>query len=156
MMKTILTVTLLALLSGCANRPETIRASYVSHERFVGQDCGALLVKLTDSRRELDRVSRLQNEKANTDAVGVFLLGVPFSKLSGDHEGEVARLKGEVEAVETAQVKSGCFSNPSTQLPQPGLTPVQTRLEEARRMYNSGLITVDEYERLRKRILEEL
>jgi len=38
----------------------------------------------------------------------VFLLLVPFSKLTGDHEADVARLKGEVEAIETSQIKKKC------------------------------------------------
>ena len=63
---------------------------------------------MTDTRSELDKFSKLQDEKATGDAVGVFLLGIPFSKLSGDHEGDVARLKGEVEAIETAQIKNKC------------------------------------------------
>jgi hypothetical protein len=63
---------------------------------------------MTDTRVELDKFSKLQDEKATGDAVGVFLLGIPFSKLSGDHEGDVARLKGEVEAIETAQIKNKC------------------------------------------------
>lgn len=93
---------------GCANRPESISASYVSHERFVDLDCTQLNTKMGDTRSELDKYSQMQNSKATGDAWGVFLLGVPFSKLSGDHEGDVARLKGEVQAIETAQIKNKC------------------------------------------------
>lgn len=96
------------MLSGCANRPETIRASFVSHEKFGALDCTALNAKMTDTRADLDKYSKLQDSKATGDAWGVFLLGVPFSKLSGDHEGDVARLKGEVEAIDTAQIKASC------------------------------------------------
>jgi hypothetical protein len=103
-----LALALVCGLAACANRPETIRASYVSHERFMDLDCDELSLKLTESRVELEKMSRVQNEKANADAFGVFLLGIPFSKLSGDVEGEVARLKGQVEAVETAAVKKKC------------------------------------------------
>jgi hypothetical protein len=35
--------------------------------------------------------------------------------LSGDYEGEIARLKGQVEAIETAQVKNGC--NKTVEIP---------------------------------------
>lgn len=69
-----------------------------------------LATKMTDTRAELDKYSKMQDSKANGDALGVFLLGIPFSKLSGDHEGDVARLKGEVEALDTAQVKNKCKS----------------------------------------------
>jgi hypothetical protein len=96
------------VVAGCANRPESIAASYISHERYTDLDCQQLVTKITDTRAELDKVSKMQDSKANGDAWGVFLLGVPFSKLSGDHEGDVARLKGEVQAIETAQIKNKC------------------------------------------------
>ena len=31
-----------AIVSGCATRPESISASYVSHEKYSGRDCGQL------------------------------------------------------------------------------------------------------------------
>ena len=38
----------------------------------------------------------------------VFFVLIPASKLSGDHEGDVAKWKGEVEAINTAQEKLKC------------------------------------------------
>lgn len=110
MTKLILTLVAVGALAACANRPESIRASHVSHEKFVHLECPALATKMIDTRAELDKFSKMQDGKANADAAGVFLLGIPFSKLSGDHEGDVARLKGEVEAIDTAQVKNKCKS----------------------------------------------
>lgn len=98
----------LLVMAGCANRPETIHASYVSHEKFTHLDCSSLSLEMNNTKSELDKYCKLQNSKANGDAVGVFLLGIPFSKLSGDYEGEIARLKGQVEAIETAQIKKEC------------------------------------------------
>ena len=63
---------------------------------------------MVDTRTELDKFSRMQDSKANADAAGVLFLGIPFSKFSGDYEIDVARLKGEVEAIETIQVTSNC------------------------------------------------
>lgn len=108
MYKTVLICLASAALFGCANRPESIRASFVSHEKFAGLDCTELTTRMGDTRAELEKFSKMQDSKANGDAVGVFLLGVPFSKLSGDHEADVARLKGQVEAIDTAQVKAKC------------------------------------------------
>ncbi|MDO8385389.1 MAG: hypothetical protein Q7T13_03190 [Polaromonas sp.] len=102
------------VMAGCANRPESIRASHVSHEKFTHLDCTALATKMASTRADLDKFSKMQDTKANGDAFGVFLLGIPFSKLSGDHEGDVARLKGEVEAIETAQVKGQCAGDLKT------------------------------------------
>jgi hypothetical protein len=103
-----LAVAAISLLSACATRPESIHASYVSHEKYTQLNCMQLATKMSDTRSELDKYSRMQDSKANTDAVGVFFLALPFSKLSGDHEADVARLKGEVEALDTAQVKNHC------------------------------------------------
>ena len=100
-------------LNGCATRPESIHASFVSHEKFVYLDCAALTARMSDTKAELEKLSRQQHYWANADAVGVFLVLVPVSKLVGDYEGDIARLKGEVEAIETAQVKIKCIPLPN-------------------------------------------
>ena len=101
--------TAMVSLVACANRPESISASFVSHERYVHLECTDLARRMAEARAEVDKFSKLQDEKANGDAVGVFLLGIPFSKLTGDHEADVARAKGHVEAIETAQVLNKCM-----------------------------------------------
>ena len=108
MTRIVAALAVLVLVTACANRPETIRASHDSHDKFTHLGCPQLSTRMVDTRAELHKYSKMQDSKATSDAVGVFLLGVPFSKLSGDHEGDVARLKGEVEAIDTAQVKNKC------------------------------------------------
>jgi hypothetical protein len=63
---------------------------------------------MADARANLTKFSGMQNTKANVDAATVFLAFVPLSKMTGDSAGDVAKYKGEVEAIETAQVKQGC------------------------------------------------
>lgn len=96
------------LIAGCATRPESISASYVSHEKYMGQDCTQLALQMSEARGQLTKFSSMQDTKANVDAATVFFVLIPASKLSGDHAGDVAKYKGEVEAVETALVKTGC------------------------------------------------
>lgn len=93
---------------GCATRPESISASFVSHEKYMGRDCSQLSVDYTNAKSELQKYSGMQDTKANIDAATVFFVLIPASKLAGDHAGDVAKWKGEVEAVETALIKSGC------------------------------------------------
>lgn len=93
---------------GCATRPESISASFVSHEKYMGQSCPQLTDQMADARAKLADFSKQQDSKANLDAATVFLVLIPASKLSGDHAGDVAKYKGEVEAIETAQIKSNC------------------------------------------------
>ncbi len=108
MKNTVFLLLSLAFLGGCATRPESIHASFVSHEKYIDLDCQSLVTRMVDTRAELDKFSKMQDTKANIDAATVFFVLIPASKLAGDHEGDVARLKGEVEAVGTAQIKNKC------------------------------------------------
>lgn len=74
----------------------------------MGLDCAQLNTSMADARANLAKFSGMQNTKANVDAATVFLAFVPVSKMTGDSAGDVAKYKGEVEAIETAQVKKGC------------------------------------------------
>lgn len=95
-------------LSACATRPESISASFVSHEKYSGLTCEQLTTQMVDARGNLQKFSDMQNSKANMDAATVFFVLIPASKLSGDSAGDVAKWKGEVEAIETAQIRAGC------------------------------------------------
>ena len=104
-----LTATLaVGFLGGCADRPSKISASYVSHEKYMDLSCSELTSKMSNARAELAKYSDMQNTKANTDAATVFLVLVPVTSMTGDHAGDVARWKGEVEAIDTAQQKLKC------------------------------------------------
>ena len=104
----LMTLIVTILTGGCANRPESIASSYISHERYIDGSCAVLNTQMSDARANLAKFSEMQNSKATGDAWGVFLLAVPFSKLSGDSEADVAKYKGIVEAIETAQIKNKC------------------------------------------------
>jgi len=108
-MRKIIALLLLSLfIFGCANRPESISASYISHERYDGLNCSQLNAKMSDARAELTKFSDKQDAKATGDAVGVALVLIPVSQFTGDYEAEVAKWKGVVEAIETAQIKNKC------------------------------------------------
>ena len=106
--KFILMSIILMLISSCASRTSSIAASYVSHEKYMDYSCTQLATKMGDARGELQKYSDMQNSKANMDAGTVFFVLIPASKLAGDHEGDVAKWKGEVEAINTAQEKLKC------------------------------------------------
>lgn len=153
-------------LGACATRPEGISASYVSHEKYAAADCVRLATQMSDARAELAKVSEMQNSKATGDAWGVFLLGIPFSQLSGDHAGDVAKWKGEVEAVETAQIKKYCKGNSdSTPLATTTATAalqassnetVAQKLREIQNLRKEGILTEDEFQQKKQQLLEKL
>ena len=101
-------LTALILTTSCATRPESIPVSYVAFEKYTDGSCTQLTTQMEDARTQLAKVSKQQDAKANGDAFGVFLLLIPISKLTGDHAAEVAKWKGEIEAIETAQIKKKC------------------------------------------------
>jgi hypothetical protein len=109
---------LLTILAACANRPESIHASFVSHEKFTHLNCTELDAAMAETISELEAYYKRQHSKANLDAFFIFL-HFPVSKLTGDFEGEIARLKGQVEAIETAQIKNGCTEANQTQATNP-------------------------------------
>ena len=96
------------ITSGCANRPESIAASYTSHDRYMENSCDQLATTMSNARAELATYSSKQNTAANVDAGSVFFVLIPVSALAGDSEADVAKWKGRVEAIETAQIKKKC------------------------------------------------
>ena len=86
-MKRISTILAVVMLAGCATHPDRIKA-------VAGK------AECTDADRvRLAELTREQARAANTDAVGVFMIGLPIGSMSGpDHEAEIARLKGACEA----------------------------------------------------------
>ena len=94
-----LTVAAVALLGcACAKSPESISPSYISDVGYQSWSCQ----QLGEEQQRLGQalaVASQQQEKARTnDTVGVILLGLPVSSLSGDNIApEIARLKGEQE-----------------------------------------------------------
>ncbi len=93
---------------GCANRPESIAASYMSHERYINGSCAVLTTQMADARAKLAIYSDKQDTAANVDAGGVFLVLIPPSAFAGDSEADVAKYKGMIEAIETAQMINKC------------------------------------------------
>lgn len=72
------------LVSSCATHPDRIKAA-----AYSGAPCTAA------DRTRLAELSAEQKRAANTDAMGVFLIGLPLGSMNGpDHAAEIARLKG--------------------------------------------------------------
>lgn len=102
-------VAVAAALGACAKSPESISPSYVSEVSYQAWSCQ----QLSDETLRLSSAyasAAQQQEKARTnDVVGVILIGLPVSSLSGDNIApEIARLKGEQEAVRKAMVLKNC------------------------------------------------
>lgn len=103
-------VVLLALpLAACAKDPESIAPSYVSEVGYRSWSCGQLAEESAHVGDALTRASAQQSNARTNDIVGVVLIGLPVSSLSGDNIApEVARLKGEQETLRKVMVTKNC------------------------------------------------
>ena len=112
-MKTLGTIGILticvALLSACATRPENIAAVPMDTASYERMSCRQLSAEETKITSELNALSADQNRAADSDALGVFLLGVPWSSMSGnDKEALIAVAKGRIDAINAVEASKGC------------------------------------------------
>lgn len=91
---------------GCAQPAERIEPAAISTAKYEGWNCQKLAREKAFVDEALVRTSATQDRAASNDALMVFLIGVPTS--GGGVTGEVARLKGEQEALRRALVERNC------------------------------------------------
>ena len=102
---------LLVFLSGCAKSPESISPAYISEVGYLNWSCQQLAEEDGKLRNALAVASTQQENARTNDTVGVLLIGLPVSSLSGDNIApEIARLKGEAEAIRKASVRKSCIT----------------------------------------------
>jgi len=96
-------------LSGCAKAPESISAAYVSDLGYRDYDCHQLAVEQTRLNQAYASAAAQQDKARSNDIVGVILIGIPVSSLSGDNiAAEIARLKGEQAAIRKVLTAKSC------------------------------------------------
>lgn len=103
-----------SFLAGCASNPDNISASYVSPIQYEGYSCQQLRAEASRLSARAAEVTGAQSSKASGDAVAMgvglvlFWPSLFFIKGDGTTAGEVARLKGEMDAVEQASIAKKC------------------------------------------------
>ena len=93
-------------LAGCAKKADNIEPAAISTAKYETWSCNQLTREQAFVDEALVRVSASQDKAASSDALMVFLIGVPTS--GGGTPGEVARLKGEQEAIRRTMVAKNC------------------------------------------------
>ena len=95
--------------SGCAKRPGAIAPATVPASAYSNLSCEQLSAELVKENQTLTSLSASQNEAANADAVGVFLVAIPVGSLVGaDKEGDIAVSKGKIVSIEATRTGKGC------------------------------------------------
>lgn len=90
-----------ALLVACAQRPDAIAPVAMPDQMYAAMSCSTAQAELAQVTTRLAALEQQQNTAATGDAIGVFLIGVPTSSLTGgDRAGEIAIEKGRKLALE--------------------------------------------------------
>ena len=96
--------TVMTMVAGCAAKPEKIEAELVSHEAYLNWGCGKLEEEQSRLVYELSTASDEQRKHRNADSLFLLFGGPTGFTL----EPEIAKLKGELEAVQEALIIKEC------------------------------------------------
>lgn len=103
-----------ALAGGCASSSDKIAPQYVSSIPYQGYTCNQMAEEAQRISSRVAQLSGVQDQKATNDAVvtGVAIVVFwPAAFLVGGNDqttAELARLKGELEAIEKASIQNNC------------------------------------------------
>ncbi|MGP9821710.1 hypothetical protein ACTZWW_16965 [Salinarimonas sp. NSM] len=121
-----------AMLAGCASRASDITAAYVSPLTYESYTCDQLHEEATRVSSRAIAATGAQNQRASNDAVATgvsLILFWPAAFLvrgDGAQAAELARLKGEMDAIEQVSTRKQCGIE-FQRGPQPMATPVVER-----------------------------
>jgi hypothetical protein len=118
-MKTVKTFTALATAlsltaAGCASRSEDVAAAYVSPMAYSNYSCRELAAEAQGvssaaaAAAGAQDSARTKDVVATTAAVVVFWPAAFFVGGNGAQAAELARLKGQMQAIETASIQKRC------------------------------------------------
>lgn len=119
-------------IAACASKSKNITASYVSPLAYSSFTCNQLEQEAERISVRLVQATGAQDRKATGDAVatavGVIIFWPALLMIDGDSTTapELARLKGEMEAIEKASIEKNCkiqFKREEAQKPEPQPDP---------------------------------
>ncbi|WP_159726069.1 hypothetical protein [Methylosinus sp. Ce-a6] len=113
-----------AVTSSCAKRADEVAAVYVSPLQYETYTCPQIAEEAQRISSRAAQAAGIQDHKATQDAVvttvGAIVFWPALFALSGDdaQTAELARLRGEAEAIEQAAIKKKCGITFQRQPPQ--------------------------------------
>ncbi len=114
MKRTISVITVVAILAGCATAGKDVVGTYVSPNQYASYDCEQLQQEMMRVTGRVNQLSGRLDEAASNDkaigVVGALLFWPALFALGGTkgQEAELARLKGEYDALNTASNQKKC------------------------------------------------
>lgn len=113
-MKKLLPLACAAMLAACATKSNDIAPSYVSPVIYQNYTCEQLSIEAQTISARAAQAAGVQDKKAQNDVVAtgigivVFWPTLFFIEGDGAASAEVARLKGEMQAIEAASKQKNC------------------------------------------------
>lgn len=108
---TLLTLTSI-LITGCSSSAKNVDAYYVSPAQYSAYNCQQIAADMQRVATRVQGITNDQNDHATKDkvAVGAGIIFWPalFFLIGDDKKEELARLKGEYEALEQASIQKNC------------------------------------------------
>lgn len=102
----------LAMLAACARQTREIEPVVVAPEMFSGMSCLRLVKERARRSQALIYAGMAQDQVSEDDRMRTLGIPTPVGTLfDGDREPEVARLKGELHAIDTQMQAMGCFAD---------------------------------------------
>ena len=99
----------ITLTVACATSPEDIAPQYTSGDQYRGWSCEKILAERKRVVADLSTSTAKQEETRSDDIAGVILLALPVGSMSGeDQEPQIARLKGERDALDRIKTQQKC------------------------------------------------
>lgn len=115
MIKHVSTAVFLSLvLAGCASKSKDVKATYVSPSLYQNMTCSQLANEAQNLSSRAATAAGVQDKNASNDAVrttvGIVLFwpAILFNNGDNAHTAELARLKGEMQAIEDAARRKNC------------------------------------------------
>ncbi|PVA06104.1 hypothetical protein [Thalassorhabdomicrobium marinisediminis] len=109
MRRFLLSSAVLVTLAACAKQPENIAAIPVSGNPYGSYSCSQLAAERLQITQQLAGVEAEQRSAANSDAIGVFLIGLPVSSMSGnDKEAAIGVARGRINEIDRVKLARGC------------------------------------------------
>ena len=106
-------IVLVAFISGCASSPSSITGTYISPLQYSSYNCDQVKMEMMRVSRRVSEVTGQQQKTRTKDAwalgIGLVLFWPAlFFMIGGDKKEELARLKGEFEALESVAIQKEC------------------------------------------------
>ena len=128
-----------AIVASCAKSPEKIAPVPVDEAGYGTRTCDELSVEQARVGGELAMATAKQEQTRSNDVAGVIIFGLPLGSMSGnDVEPEIARLKGERDALDRAANTKNC-GVATAAADSAGAEPIEVQIKEKGRMTEAEL-----------------